>query len=145
MKNLKEMMMMATFEVFERMFYIFLEPVEEVYKPLDVSAKISFFGSYSGSMNLLLGEELAKDMVQNMLSMKREEITAQDTEDCVKEAVNMICGNFLGRLDKSQPFNMGIPVFSRELPNIFGKNDSHNFYFDSENGAMVVSLVFGVS
>ncbi|MCG6534965.1 MAG: hypothetical protein L7F78_09790, partial [Syntrophales bacterium LBB04] len=49
-------------------------------------------------------------------------------EDCLKESVNMICGNFLRMFDASKVFNLSIPCFSSE--NIAENNADNSSGYD---------------
>ncbi|MBW2631885.1 MAG: hypothetical protein JRC90_09020 [Deltaproteobacteria bacterium] len=70
------------------------------------------------------------------------EIGAQDVEDCSKEAVNMICGNFLGKLDSTEVFNLSIPIFNpgRSEPSLEENVCRMDFDSDGEKVAVVVSF-----
>lgn len=113
MKKIEETMRLSIFEVFEKMFYIFLEPLNDESDEYDMDAAIRFKGSMSGEIRILLSMDIVKTMIQNMLGLKEDEITTQRMEDCSKEAVNVICGNFLGKLNSSKVFNL--------LPAVFGE------------------------
>jgi len=107
-------MRLSIFEVFEKMFYIFLEPLDDENNEYDMEAAIRFEGFLSGEIRILLSKDIAKIMIQNMLGLKEDEITTQAMEDCSKEAVNMICGNFLGKFDSTKVFNLSIPSFDMD-------------------------------
>ncbi|MBU8850144.1 MAG: chemotaxis protein CheX [Desulfobacterales bacterium] len=110
-KKIEETMRVSIFEVFEKMFYIFLEPLDDESNEYDMEAAISFEGFLSGEVRLLLSMDIANTMIQNMLGLEKDEITRQIIEDCSKEAINMICGNFLGKLDSTKVFKLSIPSF----------------------------------
>ncbi|MBW2599309.1 MAG: chemotaxis protein CheX [Deltaproteobacteria bacterium] len=112
MKKIEEMMRLSISEVFEKMFFVFLEPLDDECNEYDMEAAIRFEGSINGEVRVLLSRDIAKTMIQNMLGLKEDEITAQRMEDCSKEAVNMICGNFLGKLDSTKVFKLSIPTFA---------------------------------
>ncbi|MEA3414687.1 MAG: chemotaxis protein CheX [Thermodesulfobacteriota bacterium] len=111
MKKTEETMRLSIFEVFEKMFYIFLEPLKDESDEYDMEAAISFEGSMSGEIRILLSMDIVKTMIQNMLGLKEDEITTQIMEDCSKEAVNVICGNFLDKLNSTMVFNLSMPSF----------------------------------
>lgn len=132
MKEMKEIMMAAIFDAFERMFYVFLEPVGDGCSVYDVGAAIKFSGVIKGELKIFASEGLAKNMVQNLLGVEEKEIKEQDIEDCFKEAANIICGNFLGRFDQTKVFDLTMPLFSR-LPNeTMNERDVCRLYFDSD-------------
>ena len=118
MENIKktnEMLMTSIFEVFEKMFFTFLEPLDED-EPVwnyDMVATIQFFGPNKGDMSIYLSNGLAETMVENMLNIGADDITEPLVMDITKEAVNMICGNFLRKLDVSKVYDLTIPTFER--------------------------------
>ena len=112
-KKIQELLMNAIFEVFEKMFFVFLEPVDEDVK-YDMIASINFTGPIKGKIDVLLTRDLACAMVQNMLGVDEDGVTQKLIEDCAKEAVNMIGGNFLQKYDSSKVFDLSIPVFKNE-------------------------------
>ena len=119
-KKIEEMLMDSTFEVFERMFYISIEPLNTNHIGGHIAAAtIGFDGQSRGEVQLLLSRGFAEIMTQNMLSLSNTcEVTEKQIEDCAKEAVNMVCGNFLRKLDNEKGFNLSLPVFRRDLGGI---------------------------
>jgi CheY-specific phosphatase CheX len=109
-KKIQELLINAIFDVFEKMFFVFLEPVDEDVQ-YDMIASINFTGPMKGSIDVFFTRDLAETMVQNMLSVDESEVTQKLIEDCVKEAVNMISGNFLQKYDSSKVFDLSIPSF----------------------------------
>jgi chemotaxis protein CheY-P-specific phosphatase CheC len=89
----------AIFETFEKLFYVFLEAVDNGAPPYAVETAIRFDGVCSGQMKLFFSRDLAETMVANLLNRDRGKITEQDIEDCTKEAVNVVCGSFLGKIE----------------------------------------------
>jgi CheY-specific phosphatase CheX len=140
MKEMNEAMRAAIFDVFERMYYIFLEPFHDEYSDYAMGSSIKFDGALHGELMILVSEELAKTMVQNLLGLESEEITEQDIEDCVKEAANMICGNFLSNLDQTKVFDLSIPLFIRHPRGFREGNRACSLSFDSENGMFGATL-----
>jgi CheY-specific phosphatase CheX len=118
MENIKktnEMLMTSIFEVFEKMFFTFLEPLDED-EPAweyDMVATIQFFGPHNGDMSICLTKGMAETMAENMLNVGAEDITEPLIMDISKEAVNMICGNFMRKLDLSKVYDLTIPTFER--------------------------------
>ncbi|MEA1867509.1 MAG: chemotaxis protein CheX [Thermodesulfobacteriota bacterium] len=132
-------MIPSIFEVFEKMFYIFLEPLYVGYDDYDMEAAISFEGTMSGDVRILLSGNIARAMVQNMLGLEENEITGQDMEDCSKEAVNMACGNFLSKIDSTEAFNLFTPNFKEGRPEgLESGEDICRMDFDSDNGKIGV-------
>jgi CheY-specific phosphatase CheX len=134
MAKIHEIMRASIFEVFEKMFYIFLEPSDGIYADYDVEADIVFNGPLRGSVRMLFSLDIANAMVQNMLALGDDEITEQDREDCLKEAVNMVCGNFFGKLDSTKVFNLSVPTFTRRPESLEMGETIHRIDFDSDDG-----------
>jgi CheY-specific phosphatase CheX len=109
-EKLRQDLMKAVFEVFEKMYYIFLEPVHKESPRSDFSAvEIGFSGDLSGSIVARFPRELAMTMAENALGMDPEEITEQILADCRNECLNMLCGNFLQKHDAEKLFKMTLP------------------------------------
>jgi CheY-specific phosphatase CheX len=147
-KKIQEMLMNSIFEVFEKMFFVFLEPLDEDVK-YDTISSINFTGPLKGEIKVFFTTGLAENMVQNMLSLNRKEVTEKMIEDCAKEAVNMIGGNFLQKLDSSKVFDLSIPMFAK-TPGVFVpyvQNQSESIWnrsFESEGNLMAVSVSISV-
>lgn len=142
MKKIEETMRLSIFEVFEKMFFIFLEPLIGECDEYDMEAAIRFEGFLSGEVRILFSIDIAKNMIQNMLGLKGNEITTQRIEDCSKEAVNMVCGNFFGKLDNTKIFDLSIPVFSKKYRG-FGLNENTcimNFNSDSGRACVIIEV-----
>lgn len=110
-KKTEEMLMRAIFEVFEKMFYLFTEPLWGGGGDYQMKSSVSFSGPISGTMQISLSTGIALNMVQNMLNLEQGEITETVMADCVKESINMICGNFVRKLDPERVFQLSIPTF----------------------------------
>ena len=136
MKEMKEIMMAAIFDVVEQMFYVFLEPVGDEYTEYTMEAAIQFKGDLKGEISILVSDGLAKSMVHNLLGLEKGQMTKEDIEDCVKEVANMICGNFLGRLDKTRVFDLSMPSFSRPPKKAVVGSDSCRLYFESDGESL---------
>jgi CheY-specific phosphatase CheX len=140
MENIREILKESIFEVFERMFFIFLEPGGRA--PVhDYEAVIRFDGPQQGAIRILFIRPVARLMVRNMLSLENGAVTEKHVEDCVKEAANMVCGNFLVNLDASKKFTMSLPAFSvrpGQPPAVSEK--VYAFDFECEDGMMGVVL-----
>ena len=148
MEKMKEMMGISIFEVFEKMFYIFLEPDSGQCPGYDMESVIAFGGSINGEVRLLLSKKIAKVMVRNMLNLEEGEITEIEVEDCTKEAVNMICGNFLAKLGEGERFDLTIPVFTKPPeadPYQNGEVIRLDFISDDGEAGMVMQLSQGGS
>lgn len=109
-EKLRQNLMRAVFEVFEKMYYVFLEPVEKKAVRKDFSAvEIGFSGDISGRIIARFPRELTMIMAENALGMDEKEISEQILADCRKECLNMLCGNFLQKYDSDKLFRMTLP------------------------------------
>jgi CheY-specific phosphatase CheX len=111
-ENIKQTLTKATFEVFEKMFFVFLEPVGNEKVQYDFVSFIDFGGRATGGLCLMMSRGLAEMMTQNMLGCEHSEITEQMLEDCSKEAANMVCGNFLRKTSEEEVFNLHLPKYA---------------------------------
>ena len=110
-KTIREMLTRAIFEVFERMYYIFFEPLKGNGGNYQMKATINFSGSANGRIQIFLSRGIAEAMVKNMLNLPQDEIDLPIMADCVKESLNMICGNFVRKLDPERVFDLSLPIF----------------------------------
>jgi CheY-specific phosphatase CheX len=140
----KEMLMKAIFEVFERMFFVFAEPVMEAGADYQIRANIRFSGPMEGAMQISMSEDLAKIMAKNMLSLEDGQVTDPVIADCVKECLNMICGSFVRKIDPDHVFQLAIPSFdlvSDRSGGMDAQSDSFlRLVFDTEEGAFEVMM-----
>ncbi len=109
-QTIRKILTTSTFDVFEKMFYIFLEMSATEKQQYDLVTSIRFSGPFDGEIRLGLSDSLVLAMVENMLSVDQHDITRAMREDCAKEAVNMISGQFLRTLDSTKIFHMAVPV-----------------------------------
>jgi CheY-specific phosphatase CheX len=110
-KKIEQILTTATFEVLEKMFFVFSEPLRDEPPPaFQWRARIAFAGPFAGEMRLSLTTGLARTLARNMLNLGRDEITPPVIADCAKESLNMICGNFLRHVDPAQRATLSIPT-----------------------------------
>lgn len=144
MEKMKEIMENSIFEVFEKMFFISLEHSSVECSDYDMESSISFSGSISGEVKLLLSKKISTVMVQNLLTMKEDVIAEREIVDCSKEAVNMICGNFLAKLDdQTNISDLTIPVFAKPPEFTLFRHDNVtmlNFVSDDGEVGVVMRL-----
>lgn len=139
-KKIQEMLMNSIFDVFEKMFFVFLEPYEEDIQ-YDLMTSIQFNGPMKGEIRTYLSRGIASVMVQNMLGLELKEVTEKTMEDCAKEALNMIAGNFLNKLEPDEVFNLSIPAYVKESDKL--SRDSRaalSMTFDSDNRYLGIVL-----
>lgn len=144
-KMIKEMLTTAIFEVFERMFYVFSEPLQSDGEDYQMKSTINFNGPVSGEIQILLNKAIAETMVKNMLGLEEEEISQPVIADCVKESINMICGNFLRKLDPDRVFHLSIPTFeviSEKIHHVQeGIDQEIHLTFSTDTGNMEVVMI----
>jgi CheY-specific phosphatase CheX len=112
-KKTEETLMRSIFEVFEKMFFIFAEPSRDPMRSCRMKATIGFEGPFPGDMEVRISNDLLKRMATNMLNLEEEEVTDAVMEDCLKEAINMVCGSFLRKVEPDHVFQLSIPVFEK--------------------------------
>ncbi|MCK9363687.1 MAG: chemotaxis protein CheX [Syntrophales bacterium] len=135
----------SIFDVFEKMFFVFLERSDIKHLKYRWAASISFSGYKSGKLIVYFSEGIAEVMAQNMLNIAAGELTEKLREDCIKESVNMICGNFLGKFDSSRVFDLSLPLFDAvagETVTDDNGDDKIVFHFESGSGMLGVVLMF---
>jgi CheY-specific phosphatase CheX len=143
-KKIKEILTTAIFEVFEKMFYVFSEPLQSEGENYQMKSTINFSGPVSGEIHIFLNRPIAEMMVMNMLGLDEGEINESIMADCIKESVNMICGNFLRKLDPDRVFHLSIPTFdmiSGDLHHSQVEKDQRlQLTFATDNGNMTVVM-----
>lgn len=97
-------------EVFEKMFFLYLESADRVVGSSGLKASIEFRGPHDGAVELYFSLELLTVMAQNMLSLPAHDVGDSERDDCAREAANMVCGNFLAILDPSRRYELTIPT-----------------------------------
>ena len=145
-KKIHDLLMNAIFEVFEKMFFVFLEPADEEIS-YEMISSIEFLGPVKGDIRVYFSYGVAETMVRNMLGIDNSEITDRLIEDCTKEAVNMISGNFLHKYDSSKVFDLSIPEFEKKKSTFASQENKAdktvwNLVFESEGGMMALRLNF---
>ena len=141
-QKIRKILTTSTFDVFEKMFFIFLEISATGKEQCDLVTSIRFSGPFDGEIRLGFSDSLVLAMVENMLGVNRDDITRIMKEDCVKEAVNMITGQFLRTLDSTKVFHMVLPVCLPKTAAVQqGKTDwdlEQRLNFESEKGHLCI-------
>lgn len=114
----------AVNEVFEKMYYIFLEIKDPGKLDHCKTMAVSFAGSATGMITGRLNTSLIDQMIFNALGVKMEDITEGLREDCVKECMNMTCGAFLQRFNPDTHFTMSLPFCPPERKPDTGRGES---------------------
>ena len=143
-KKIKEILTTAIFEVFEKMFYVFSEPLQSEGDNYQMKSTINFSGPVSGEIHIFLNRPIAEMMVTNMLGLDDSEMNESIMADCIKESVNMICGNFLRKLDPDRVFHLSIPTFEMISVDLHRgqeeKDQELQLTFATDNGNMTVVM-----
>ncbi|MCX5827443.1 MAG: chemotaxis protein CheX [Deltaproteobacteria bacterium] len=136
-KILRQNLLKAVFEVFEKMYYIFLEPVEGEAAGKDFSAvEIGFSGDIAGSIIARFPQELSMMMAANALGMDDQEMSDQILADCRRECLNMLCGNFLQKHNADKLFHMTLPkaVIGKGGSELDGQRQIYKLDLNFESG-----------
>lgn len=114
--ELREMIDQTFGEVFETMFFTFLDPVEELPSRAElvlddayVEAVIAYHGPRPGRFFLYLPYRLARNITMNFLGVDEDEVSDEQALDTAKETANMAVGSLLGRLDPEGTLKLHIP------------------------------------
>ena len=107
-------------EVFETMFFTFLEPLEEtpgkdnLVSGRFVEATISYTGGCNGNFLFCFPWDLGKNITVNFLGVDEGEVQDGQIKDTAAETANMAIGSLLGKLDPGGKASLAIPQ-TREL------------------------------
>lgn len=103
-------------EVFETMFFTFLEPIDEIPGPdafvsddAYLRADISYHGPHTGKFALYLPQRLARNITMNFLGADEEDVSDEQMLDTTKETANMAVGSLLGKIDPAGDAKLHIP------------------------------------
>jgi hypothetical protein len=129
--TVKKALTAAIFEAFEKMFYIFLEPAPENGFVYEIEASVQFEGAFGGQMKMFFSRKLAVAMVVNLLNRQSDGVANEDLEDCAREAVNVICGSFLTKLENRRAFRLSVPECRCGTVNIHrNRVEDHEYWLD---------------
>jgi CheY-specific phosphatase CheX len=114
--QIKEMLLQTMSEVFETMFFSFLEPLfeiparEEIEVSVDyINTIISYSGTKNATVNFYFPIGLAKFITSNFLGIDESALEDSQVVDTAKETANMAIGSFLGKLDPEGNCTLAIP------------------------------------
>lgn len=106
----------ATFsEVFETMFFTFLEPLEEAPEKEElacgkfIEATIGYSGGCNGRFLFYFPWELGKNITVNFLGVDEDGVPDGQIMDTAAETANMAIGSLLGKLDPGGTASLAIP------------------------------------
>lgn len=137
--EIRKILFKAVYEVFEKMYYVFLETRDSAAPELRERAlSISFSGPGSGTLRVFFSEALTGQMLRNSLNLDPEDAAEELRQDCLKECLNMICGDFLQMYNPERLFQMSLPRYE-ETPTGGGAFDQVGektvaIFFDAEDG-----------
>ncbi len=144
-ESIRQTLTSAIFEVFEKMFFVFLEPVEDRPFQYEHVSYIDFDGKSKGALCIMMSRGMTEMMVQNMLGCEPSDMTGQMIEDCSKEAANMVCGNFLRKMSERDVFNLSLPKHApahaaENLGMLLTGTDDVAVSFDSEGECLQLRI-----
>jgi CheY-specific phosphatase CheX len=103
-------------EVMETMFFLPVEFGKEATlaqygmdKKKLMACHLAFTGDVSGSLFLLVPENLVAEMTENFMGESKDHLTSEYLSGTLTEMLNMVCGNALSKTDSKVPFELGIP------------------------------------
>ncbi len=103
----------SIFEVMETMFFLTLEKTKALPETPSLdqpkTAAITFSGDFSGTIFLGIPEPLLRTMTENLMGQDIETLTPDHVDGTLKEALNMIAGSALTRVDDEAYMGLGIP------------------------------------
>ncbi|MBI5582929.1 MAG: chemotaxis protein CheX [Deltaproteobacteria bacterium] len=117
-ENLRQAAAQAIGNIFETMFFVFLEPLQPEREEWRTVARgsgsewlrgvIGFQGRIKGTLRLWIPYGLAGELATDFLGLETE---ASDTQavDIVRELTNMICGNLFAIFDRQQVYLLDLP------------------------------------
>ncbi len=115
--NEKTQLNAAAVEVFGTMYYTPIELLTELpaadswhLDPHYIKAEIGYHGPVSAVLCFYFPRRLAISIAGGFLGTPEEEIVDSQLIDTMREAANMIVGNFLGRIDQEGTCTLGIPA-----------------------------------
>ena len=151
--NLRQTIYETLSEVFETMYFTFLEPLFETPPQEEIvvadgyyEAIIAFQGVKSGILSFYLPKNLARGITVNFLGVDEVDVNEAQVLDTVKETANMAVGSLLGRIDPVGTMKLGLPQ-SRVAPGFSAADllaQPGLFLFNTEHGLLWVVFDEGV-
>ncbi|MDG4474809.1 chemotaxis protein CheX [Thiovibrio frasassiensis] len=145
-QDLRRIIFKTFSEVFETMFFTFLEPLEEVPGKEDlghgrfIEATISYSGGCNGSFLFYFPWELGKNITVNFLGVDEDGVQEGQVKDTAAETANMAIGSLLGELDPGGKAALAIPqarVLAEFSPEIL-LGETGLYMFNTEFGVLWV-------
>ncbi|HIJ77779.1 MAG: chemotaxis protein CheX [Desulfobulbaceae bacterium] len=146
-ESLRQVIFETFSDVFEKMFFTFLEPLSAVPASEQVGdagkfilAEISYSGGNNGNFCFYFPWELAKNITINFLGVEDEDVKLSQIADTAAETANMAIGSLLGKLDPKGQSSLAIPK-ARELVDFAPVSlsaDAETCMFNTEFGILYV-------
>lgn len=114
-QDLRRLIFETFSEVFETMFFTFLEPLEEAPGKEElgcgkfIEATIGYSGGYNGNFLFYFPWGLGKNITVNFLGVDEHEVQDRQIADTAAETANMAIGSLLGKLDPGGTASLAIP------------------------------------
>ncbi|MCG8684441.1 MAG: chemotaxis protein CheX [Desulfobacterales bacterium] len=114
-KQLMNQVTNSIFDVMETMFFLTLEEPDEEQGSADMEVQglktsaITFSGDFSGTIFLGIPVSLLRAMTESFMGQDIETLTPEHVDGTLKEALNMIAGSALTRVDNTAYMGLGIP------------------------------------
>ena len=105
----------------EQLAYVFFSRADadaDLSSAESMAASVSFTGPFSGRLTMDMTPSAVRELTANMLGEDESHITAEQQQDALKEAINILCGNFLPAIGGSQT------IFNIDAPKILSKGES---------------------
>jgi len=153
-EDIREAAIAVISKVFETMFYLSVETLEEDEVPEPIEAdpspvtgepvekspprflrsEIGFQGKKSGKIRLHIPYDLARKLAANFMGVDDNDLSESQVLDMVGELNNMLAGNLFSLLDKTNGYQLTVPMTVRTMD--LGAKD--------ETGTSAMTLSFNV-
>lgn len=106
----------VTIEVLERYAFMLGDPPKPGDDPAGLAnpswiVKIAFAGPRAGGIGMIVSPALARQVAANLYGGEPAQIGDVQAQDAVKELLNIVCGNYLHKVEDNEPiFDLAAPV-----------------------------------
>lgn len=144
-ESMKQTVYQTTSEVFETMFFTFLEPLlkvppkEEWESSADhIEALIGYKGNINGTVRFYFPVKLANHITLNFLAVEEADLNERQVIDTVGETANMAVGSLLGKIDPQGSCKLAIPQAKKisDFSPATIASDPDLFVFNTEHGLL---------
>ena len=106
---------------------------------------IAFSHPVNGGMILRLPKACKRMIVENIHAADWEDLSSEEKDDCLLEALNVLAGNFLNiYCGKESSHNMTFPQMLFDEEEIPGRESYESFWYDAEGVIFQIDLCVGV-